>query len=227
MVRRGCGERVQNGLYACVDSSPNGLPIEYFLIDPPIVWRGACPLRSPMLVQDRTGIYHVVLGIGKKWYPFVSDYVEEARVMGISKRFPRNFDPSPLTPGKSKLILMHPRGVPQFSFKLRRCICPKGNGKPHDCIGALWDLSSEKHFREVHEIEDMSGDQVRITTPSVTYVVNRTVEAPEWEDQVYLPALILQFGKWHFEFVNKDGFVPKDLKKKIEEANFKLEVVPE
>ena len=226
MVRRGCGDRVQDGLYACVETSPFGRPIEYFLIDPPVLWKGACPLRSPMLVKDKRGIYHVIIGIGRKFYPFASDFIEEARWLGVSKRFPRDFDPSPLTPGESKLILMHPRGIPDFSFKLKKYECPKKIDEPHNCIGALWDLSSVKSFRKVHEVTEVDG-RAKITTPSVTYTVDYPLEAPEWEMQRYLPALILQFPKWHFEYVSKRKVIPKQIKKRIVEAGFEIEVVEE
>jgi len=226
MIERGCGYRQNNSLYCVVESSPCGMPISYFIIDPPLFWRGACPLRSPMFVKDKTGIYHIVLGIGKKYYPFVSDYITEASIFGISKKFPRNFDPSPLTPGKSKLILMHPRGIPNFHFRLKRYECPKGIKKVHDCIGSLWDLSSVKSFKKVHEVTDLDG-RAKVTTPSVSYVVDYPLECVEWKSQVYLPALILQFSRFKFQYVNKNGFVPKEVEKKITETGFELEVVSE
>lgn len=119
MTKRGCGERVQGGLYISVPSGYYGMSIEHFLVDPPVRWDGG-QVRAPMLIpQD--GVNHVLLGIGREFYPFVPDFVEEARVMGISKRIPFTFDLTTLKPPTddtpaSGLLLVHPRAIAKPTF---------------------------------------------------------------------------------------------------------------
>jgi len=155
-VLRGCGARVEGGLYLTAASSPFGCSVECFLYDPPIPWKGPKVLRAPLLHRDKRGIYHVVMSVGKKFYPSPVDFIEEVRRLGLSKRVPADFDFTKLTPGLSKIILVHPRAIPLFEFKAeydcprKRCWCglgriPASMAHPHRdgdprCIGALWPL---------------------------------------------------------------------------------------
>lgn len=72
----------------------------------------------------REEITHLVLGVGKKYYPFVPDFLEEAKKMGISKKIPRNFPFDELTPRKSRMLLIHPRVFPQFEYEVEHEKCP-------------------------------------------------------------------------------------------------------
>ena len=119
-MSRGCGSRQENGLYCCVESSPYGQPIEYFVVDPalPFDIPKSDNMRSPYLYPDPEGVYHLIMGVGNMYYPFVSDYIEETKRMGISKRLPRNFDYRKLDPKKSNLILVHKRAIPDFSYHI-------------------------------------------------------------------------------------------------------------
>ena len=225
-MKRGCGERVQGGLYLCSDSSPFGRPIEYFLVDPPVRWDGG-QLRSPMIVEDVTGINHLIMGVGKTYYPFVPDFVEEARIMGVSKRIPINFDFSQLTPNKSKLLLVHPRAIPNFNYTLSAHKCPKHKKEPHKCIGDLWPLSGLHHVKEKHEVT-FEQDHVTVKTPSVTYEVPLSIVKVEKNTlNKYSSGIFLKIHSFHFEYVNRQRKVPRELKKKIRKAGFKLEVLPE
>jgi len=136
LVERGCGLRAENALYAVCGTSPYGKPIEHFLVDPPTEWRGG-RLRAPMLVADKRGVNHILLGVGARYYPFVPDFVEEVRRLGASKRIPDDFDLTKLTPGRSKMVLIHPRAIPQFKFNVKT-VCPKKIVTDHLCINALW-----------------------------------------------------------------------------------------
>lgn len=225
---RGCGERAENALYVCVAESPLGMPIEYFLVDPVVAFEGKI-LRSPMLIRDRFETVHFALGIGKMYYPFVSDFVEEARRVGVSKRVPRNFDPSVLTPAKSKFLLIHPRAIPQFDYDLRDMNnCPKNLKEPHRCIGHLWDLSSLKEYGHVHElsVKREKGKRklefILVRTPSAAYAVNKPLHAAK--PHSYATGIILAFNTFRFEYVNRNRKVPKKVKQSIIDAGFSLEV---
>jgi len=250
IVQRGCGFRRQNGLYVCVDSSPLGYPIEYFIQDPAIPWKGAKVLRAPMLIEDRHGINHLALGIGAKYYPYPADFLEECRVLGVSKQIPRNFPFGKLTYGKSKLILIHPRAIPLFEYKTRHfCLAKRkerakpgqpsrlvsrdeiehelveSRGLKHECLGATYSLGLLDSVKKVHEVEPMTEGWAKVRTPSCRYEHPLPYEPEElgkWKHGV-----IAIFPRFKFTFVNKRGKYPKELRKKIEDLGFEFGVEPE
>lgn len=108
---RGCGKRLRGACYAVVPMSPYGMPLEHFLFDPPVVVDAKELGLSPIGVKllRRPGdldVYDVYDIVGADSYPNVSDFVEEARRFGVSRRLSSAIDFSLLTE-KSKLILLH------------------------------------------------------------------------------------------------------------------------
>lgn len=221
---RGCGDRQDGGLYITVGLGNFGLPLEEFIVDPVVAWQGARTLRAPMIIADAKGINHLVMGIGKQFYPFVSDFIEETRRLGVSKRVSSDFDLSPLTLGKSRLLLMHPKAIPEFKY-MTEAKCPKGKKEAHQCIGDLWALSSLESVEEKHEITfDFEKENlVEITTPSAKYRVDKpqTAEKP----YVYSSGIIMMFPFFRFEYVSKRKKMPDELKQKFAKAGFQLECV--
>ena len=253
--QRGCGTRKENALYICIEPSLEGMPIEYFLIDPVIPLNIKGSLRAPYLLKDRKGINHLIMGVGASYYPYTPDFVEEMRVMGLSKRLPKNYDFSSLTPHKSQLLLVHPRAIPQFEYRLKRDPpCPrrmvfsettgeilgelKGTQtiEDHACIGDLWDLSSVKTIEFNGEakhqvIEQENSEAVKISTPSVTYEVQKAYQ-PDGETRLtdigqYERGIFLRSPRFHFEYVNSKGKVPKTLERILTDKGFELRVVKE
>lgn len=229
-MARGCGARVEGGLYACTDVSPFGKPIEFFLVDPAVRWIGP-QLRSPMLAEDGEGVVHVLIGVGAEYYPTVPDFVEEARVMGVSKRLPRDFDPARLTPGVSKLCLIHPRAVPLFRYRreaVKAPFCPRRMKKMdparHRCVGDLWPLSAMIHVEGRHEVTKLQGKAL-VRTPSAEYWV-APVPARDARMTRYVSGVFMAFPNWHFEYVSKKGCVPPEVRERVG-ARWRLEVVPE
>ena len=229
---RGCGSREQGGLYMCMPLSENGFPIEHFLVDPSVEWKSDTNLRAPMLISDVDGVFHVVLGVGKKFYPTVSDFVEEARRMGVSKRIPRDFDFSKLTPTKSKLLLVHPRAIQEFSYEVdsKERYCPRkikmiSQGKvqegdevyvsSHLCLGDLWSLGSLMNIKTKHETS-MFDDHVQIKTPSVSYsVAPCTPLSKDEREPSYCNGIFMQLPRWRFEYVNRNKRVPKEFLRRL------------
>ena len=252
MQQRGCGTRKENALYLCVESSPEGPPVEYFLIDPVLPFNVKGSLRSPYLLRDRKGINHLIMGVGASYYPLVPDFVEEVRYMGLSKRIPKNYDFSSLTPNKSQLLLVHPRAIPLFEYRLKHDpFCPRkmifslsnkeilGEVKTeieHTCIGDLWDLSSVKTVEfngEVkHQVIDQENSEiVGISTPSVKYEVQKAYQ-PDGETRIvdigeYDRGIFMRFYHFHFEYVNSKGKVPKTIEHILTDKGFELRVVKE
>lgn len=239
-MTRGCGDRQDGGLYIEVETSVDGIPIEYFMLDPAIKWNGEVPIRAPMLIDGtEEGVKHIVLGVGKEHYPTVPDFVEEGAYKGVSKRIPRNFDLSALTPKKSRLLLMHPRAIPHFVHTTpARCISGLDK-KEHTCVHDLWPLSAlhpstEKHTVDAPSPEDLddgndlyivklpSGYQYDTFAPYIPTL--ETFETEELKDQ-YHPGLFISLPIGKFVYVNKkDDTVPKEIKDKIKGTDFDLEV---
>lgn len=250
---RGCGTREENALYLEIPTSPFGQPIEYFLIDPPIPWKGG-QLRSPMIIEDRRGIKHLVMGVGKMFYPYVPDIVMEIVFAGLSKRLPRDFDPAVLTPGESKLLLVHPNAIPKFNYS---CEYPCPKNKEHvNCIGHLWPLSAVGINSKKHQIEitdEVDGETRRrlgkgiiinrfigkyldewinskiaiITIPTGKYCSNLPTKYPETKNQGYNAGIFIWAPIWRFVWVNRRKKVPKEIKKRFEKTDFELTVAKE
>ena len=106
---RGCGDRTPGGLYIESGLGPGGVPLEHFLVDPPLpVPEGLDLVNKPQIVVDtETGVTHVWLWIGAEWYPYCPDFIAETRRLGASRKLNPQMDLSQLTPG-SRMILVHP-----------------------------------------------------------------------------------------------------------------------
>ena len=228
MVVRGCGEtRVDNALYLSVPTSSFGRPLQDFLVDPAIKWEGG-NLRAPMLIPDPNGIYHIMLGIGREYYPTFPDFFVEAAEHGVSKRVPNGFSPEKLTRGKSKFLLVHPRSIPQFAYTVEGTICSKEITETHTCVNALWPLSAIGKSSEKHQIEkDEKNGRVMIHTPSVAYTTKLPVKPLTEDGLKYASGVVLAFPLFNFQWVSRKKTVPKEVAERFVSTAFKLECVPE
>lgn len=105
---RGCGYRNPGSLYAESRLVDGGSPIETFLMDPPVAYSQQS--IGVQLYQDAGDVWHILDVIGKENYPYPSDFVEEGRRMGFSRRLPRNIDVSKLTK-ESRILCIHERAL--------------------------------------------------------------------------------------------------------------------
>lgn len=119
-VPRGCGEREPGGVYLECGLSDHGLPLEAFLVDPPLpvpdgldlinkpqLWQRTTSSGEPTLDEWEQPIYDVLLWIGAEYYPYCPDFIEEVRRFGASRRLNPNLDLSMLS-RSSRMILAHP-----------------------------------------------------------------------------------------------------------------------
>jgi hypothetical protein len=177
---RACGRRIRGGIYAETHLSRHGLPIEYFIVDPPITVdlaqlglaamgvqlievQGADDKRQP--ASD--GVHHIFDVVGQEFYPYPADYVEETRRLGASRRLPANLDFSKLGPG-SRLVLIHARAlIENFSVYPQppQLSCPKGIALhahaplPEMCAGLWWhDLPGEADAAGAHAGQPTRGE---------------------------------------------------------------------
>jgi len=233
-MTRGCGNRSENSLYLCVPTSPFGKEIEYFLLDPVMV----CNLkafRTPIIIEHKDSkIKDVAIWIGEQYYPFVSDFIEESREMGVSRRIPRNFPIEKLTPHKSRMFFIHSRAIPDFEYDTGK-ECPrklKHNKKPGDtCVFDLCSLSALTNFGEKHKVTVIDEDNVQITTPSVKYQTSIPTQPllnlEQKKSFPYQMGIFCSFLVSHLEYINKDGKIPTELKKKIKKTDWDIMVMEE
>jgi hypothetical protein len=211
---RGCGERVPGGLYACCELSPFGDPVEHFLIDPPIPYGGSS-FRSPILIEKK-GVNHILLWVGAEYYPYVTDFIEEARLFGISKRIPKNFPIEKLT-RCSMMFLVHPKAIIEnYRILPNPEYCPKD--KPEHlvneeyCLGHGYQIARPNHGESQRRI----GDTVYSVTPCGVK-----------EDFIFKAGIFGRFPITNFDYITKDGYIDQDISAKISSISLPVNFVEE
>ena len=143
---RECGPGRQEGhIYAECGFAPGGMPIEHFLIDCP---QPVNPAHLGLSTQgvtliERQGVWHIVDFVGESHYPFPSDFIEEARAIGISRKLPRTTAFSKLGP-HSTIILIHPKAALTNALQVSSyttrwdCPCGKGHAPTEPCACWHW-----------------------------------------------------------------------------------------
>ncbi len=144
---RGCGDRVQGGIYAEVALAPTGKPIEHFLLEPtvPVPESFELPAIGTKLMEQYIynpdanpedafsvpfdgPIWHIADLIGANNYPYPVDWIEETRVKGASRRLSPKIDFSKLN-HQSRMLFAHTKARivnPTDYYAARRIpICPK------------------------------------------------------------------------------------------------------
>lgn len=193
---RGCGKRKQGGLYLCVGFSPSGAPIEKFVVDPPIPWVDGHFQGAEIRPRGKTGINDVIMWVGEEFYPYVPDFAEEVRRLGLSKRVPASTDFSMLVPHLSRIILVHPKVIISASYTLEEVLAEakpqisrpdphwpschhqrnRNGARDPQCTFSLWDLSSFGNHKK-HEVllppvdQPTEGPMANVLTPSASYNV--------------------------------------------------------
>lgn len=155
---RGCGVRQPDSLYFECGLSPFGMPIEYFLIDPPI------PCKSDkedikditffrgyqMFYEKEKDIYHLINWVGEENYPSPWDFVEECREKGMSRRVSKDYDFSKLTFGKSCIYFIHKHAI-DLDTKDKNLI-EKNRFEPQEDIELL-DGGKKNGMRSVGDVK--------------------------------------------------------------------------
>lgn len=227
---RGCGVRVPGGVYLETKLSENGNPITPqgyatpfwdTLACPPIpidpVAMGVSPIGCTFIERD--GVTHVIDWIGSEHYPNVADYIEEARVMGISRRISRSAEFHRLT-AKSKLLLVHARAQVDHAdlYKDFPLTCPRSNDGDHRtpekpmCAGVYWhDIDPDTHLGE-----DEDGYPMLRTLPSGEYVAEH--RAPFVVDPMYRPAIFMTVPIGQITVI-RDTIEPERTREAIDRAD--------
>jgi len=152
---RGCGKRVTGGCYAETNLEKDGVPLDFFFMDPPLPVVSQDISSVGVKLVERDGVWHVLDWVGTKHYENVPDYIEELRRFGLSRRIPRNIDFSKLT-AESRIVLIHEKAIIRGVKSLRWLKEKSGDGscqhpgldkserrkhskKEVSCLYALWD----------------------------------------------------------------------------------------
>lgn len=157
-LRRGCGYRREGKAYITSATSPWGMPIEHFLVCPPFVVYedqfGIAPQGISVVDaawRGQPGVYDAFDWVGMEHYPWVPDFVEEARNFGTSRLPQPNF-PFHMLTEDSRHFFLHSRAAivdPTLPFDNRLDLrpCPKDhahhNEQPQQiyemCLALLWE----------------------------------------------------------------------------------------
>jgi hypothetical protein len=150
-VSRGCGNaRVAGGIYVTVPTSPNGRPIEYFLVDPPapvdVDPLGLSPLGMRLIKRPGTDdVYDLWDIVGQVHYPSPADFVEEVRRIGASRRVQNNdsIDWAKVTP-ESRLVVLHARAYVE-NWQAIAWAWAEESKKYQSLRGRQWECPTGKH----------------------------------------------------------------------------------
>ncbi len=184
-VERGCGHRKAGGAYWELGLGEGGMPVEFFLLDPPIKLGDLHVPARGVLVIERDGVTHLVDRVGREYYPNVADFVEEVRRFGLSRRLPPNIPFAKITPA-SQLFLVHDRAWVNNVQPYDSWRCPKNRAahavirQPEMCAGVWWeDVEGGLRF---------AGRAVLRTMPSFEYEARCR---PEGHTPHYEPAFFM------------------------------------
>ena len=234
-MKRQCGYRKKGGVYLTVPGSSDGAPIEYFLIDPPLPvdLNELCIGPRGVYLIEKAGVWHVFDVVGEESYPNVCDWVEEARMIGVSRRCELP-DYSKLTE-ESRLVLIHQRAfIGNYRTYLNRFSeleadhfnCPKNRHKPRNlkepCAGLWWHDVVEGIERNEEGHRERVRRKLECGASYLCY--ERPVGVRPW----YRHAIFAIFPIGQFEVIeDADGQAHVEKLKKLHEAGRSVALVPE
>jgi len=174
-VERGCGTRVQGGLYVETNLGGKGLPIEDFLVDEPK------EIDATFLGVSKIGVtvvkigdyYHILDWVGDMYYHLPSDFIEEVRLYGMSRRVPKIKDIEKLT-NNSKIYLIHSKANLANFKDIRgkesiKCMCGKEEHTlPYsgNCISLLY---AQKQLSNANVSTTINKGSYSVKMPSFEY----------------------------------------------------------
>jgi hypothetical protein len=230
-VQRGCGSRVKGGVYMECGTSPIGLPLERFIVDPPRPIDPEALGVSPVGVTliEVKGVTHVFDWIGSKHYANVADFVEEARRFGTSRRLPKNLDFSRLT-SQSRMILIHARAY-IGNYRAYLAAEPEGArscpAAKHGTDGA--EMCARYWWQDLHWPDGANGfdatnigheaqDPERMVTSEMPSFRYKGWKRPEGVTPEYRPAIFLSLPINRLVVVKSDDGSHGETAKRIEET---------
>jgi len=246
MKVRGCGMRKAGGIYAVTALAEDGLPLEEFLMDPPVridpTTIGLSPRGAVLVKAPNADACHVVDWVGEMFYPNVADILEEVAHMGMSRRLPKSFEFHRLT-RKSQHILVHRKGwierraeyVEDWvnDAEIRFPVCPKGNasdmGHPDGlserdgmCVSFYWqDIEPADNAKRVK----LSSRLAVVEHACFSY---KAAMRPEGHVPEYYPAIFASFPINRLEVViDPEGGTHEEAMRKAQAAKLPVLLMEE
>lgn len=210
--KRGCGDREPGGVYAESGLSKHGLPLEAFMFDPPLpsppeldlvnksqLWQRVDPTTGePVLDENLQPIFDLLIHVGAVHYPFATDYFEETRHLGASRRLNPNLDLSKLS-RYSRMLLAHPKAIiPAWRDLLPPARC--GKHAPFHDQAYYHRLYAE--LVAAGEGIDVTGDDERVgpCTFKLWEVIPREDACEVFEKDGDLPLCLRRIGSTTYDF---------------------------
>ena len=223
-VARGCGDsRTKGDAYWETARSPKGKPIEFWIVDPPVKIDPDVLRISPQgvtLLEDKNGVHHVLDWIGAMHYPNITDFLEEARRFGVSRKCELSANEYALLSPESKLICIHSAahldepaihwgarigmGDEFFAGRYKWDLCPKDNIEHDINREAMLSFMADPKFKSpmcaglwwedcmfVDPIEKDSRLGIR-TMPAFRYRCAASPASP-WKQTPRSPAIFASF----------------------------------
>ena len=226
---RGCGMRSRGGVYCCCGLGPEGRPIEYYLFCPPYVYTEGFH-RAPRLVDVGEGTNNgIVIWIGEQFYPYPSDFIEEARDQGVSRRIPGNWPLDKLTL-PAWMVMVHAKSRLVNALSLGLGVTPYCPKDKHDketgiitseCLGRSWELAPPTVYVAPNDLGLLHGHKRKIASTQYTVfppgdgLRPQPIELVKGKETIVRPAyehgIFAMFPLTHIEYV-KSGNVEKDEK---------------
>jgi hypothetical protein len=234
-VPRGCGTRKEGGIYLESGTRSGwGRPLEFFLADPPVPM--TCATKVGVELIERGGVVHILDWVGEQHYPAVTDFLEEGRALGFSRRISSTLDLSRLT-AESRILVVHARGLvvnhealrPFMPEPYHTAYDEQSRRKPthkHHC-GHLEQTASSEHYHAPHthgctrdlwavppatRVEDGAPPRYIREFASISYEVFPL--APGAPPPEYVPALVASLPITNISVIRaKDGSHTETLEK--------------
>lgn len=131
---RGCGNRQPDSIYFESRLTPNGLPIDEFIIDPPIdCEKNDIKFSRSYQIFEKDGVNHLVDWVGESFYESPWDFIEECRMKGMSRRVQKSFDFSKITIGKSQIFFAHKKAI-DLTTETKINLVKPNRFPPHDTV---------------------------------------------------------------------------------------------
>lgn len=209
-VVRGCGTRQSSGIYLECGLGRDGQPLEFFLLDPPLPIASFAITIAKLGVSlfEHNGVTHVLDWVGSIHYPCPTDFLEEVRRFGLSRRAQRSLDFSKISEN-SRIFVAHDRGrvidpVPlladrvQYSASREQPYCPKHIDGHKTAVDAI--PCAALHWESVPGVTEWSGGRVVTRVlPSFRYVA---AMPPKDVFPKFAPAVVAWFPLTRIAVIN-------------------------
>lgn len=217
-IQRGCGTRIAGALYISCPLSKDGVPLEKFLMDPPVyeveVDGEMVPISeafglSPLGVTlvEMGGVCHVIDIVGSQHYPNVTDFLEEVRFAGLSRRISKGTDFSKLT-RDSKIVVAHARGHIEEHARYfaneevgEMRDCPRQDELHQTVEEEYEEMCARMFWQDVlggEKVSEEESRRVRVQMPAFSY---EAFSPPENVISEHKLALVAAFPIHHIEAI--------------------------